>query len=77
MDEIEEPTSPSTPQAVPTPVPVSEAPIRDRVLDLVALLALVTLAAIVFMVAGAAAFTAVTGVGLGLFATWRGRPPHS
>ncbi|MFF7635537.1 hypothetical protein ACFZB9_20625 [Kitasatospora sp. NPDC008050] len=55
---------------------MSEAPIRDRVLDLVALLLLITLAAAVFLIAGSAAFTAVTSVGLGLFATWRGRPPR-
>ncbi|GAA2996622.1 hypothetical protein GCM10010519_31980 [Streptomyces lactacystinicus] len=55
---------------------MSEAPIRDRVLDLVALLLLITLAAAVFLIAGSEAFTAVTSVGLGLFATWRGRPPR-
>ncbi|GED85798.1 hypothetical protein ACIQMV_17090 [Streptomyces sp. NPDC091412] len=48
----------------------------ERVLDLIALLALTTLAALVFMVAGPAAFTAVTSVGVGLFATWRTRPPR-
>ncbi|MFJ2721727.1 hypothetical protein [Streptomyces sp. NPDC087437] len=42
----------------------------------IALLALTTLAALVFMVAGPAAFTAVTSVGVGLFATWRTRPPR-
>ncbi|MFE9173566.1 hypothetical protein ACFYNZ_29585 [Streptomyces kebangsaanensis] len=52
------------------------APIRERVLDLVALLILISLAAAVFMLAGPEAFTAVTSVGLGLFAAWRGRPPR-
>lgn len=77
MDEIEEPSSPATSPAVPTPGPVPEAPTRDRVLDLVALLILITLATAVFMLAGPEAFTAVTSVGLGLFAAWRGRPPRS
>ncbi|MEU9962773.1 hypothetical protein [Streptomyces malaysiensis] len=76
MDEIEEPTSPAVPQAVPTSEPVPEAPTRDRVLDLVALLILITLVTGVFMLAGPEAFTAVTSVGLGLFAAWRGRPPR-
>ncbi|KMS74371.1 hypothetical protein ACM01_13800 [Streptomyces viridochromogenes] len=76
MDEIEEPNSPATPPAVHTPGPVPEAPTRDRVLDLAALLILITLATGVFMLAGPEAFTAVTSVGLGLFAAWRGRPPR-
>lgn len=76
MDEIEGPTSPSAPLAVPPAGPVPEASIRERVLDLVALLVLITLAAFVFALAGPTAFTAVTGAGMGLFATWRGRPPR-
>ncbi|MHA7961895.1 hypothetical protein ACX9I7_29555 [Streptomyces sp. L500] len=47
-------------------------------LDLVALVVLIALAAVVFTVAGPTMFTAVTSVGLGLFATWRSthfRPP--
>ncbi|MEQ4610268.1 hypothetical protein ACWFQ7_11515 [Streptomyces bacillaris] len=76
MDENEEITQPSAPQTVPTAGTVREAPTRDRVLDLLALLILITLAAGVFMVAGSEAFTAVTSVGLGLFAAWRGRPPR-
>ncbi|MFJ3636218.1 MULTISPECIES: hypothetical protein [Streptomyces] len=77
MDEIEETTVPSVPQTVPTAVPAREVPIHERVLDLTALLILITLAAGVFMLAGSEAFTAVTSVGLGLFAAWRGRPPRS
>ncbi|WP_143203519.1 hypothetical protein [Streptomyces sp. CB01580] len=50
--------------------------LRERVLDLIALLILIALAALVFVVAGPAAFTAVTSVGVGLFATWRTRPPR-
>ncbi|SCE42702.1 MULTISPECIES: hypothetical protein [unclassified Streptomyces] len=76
MDEIEEPASHAVPQAAPTSGPVPEAPTRDRVLDLVALLILITLVTGVFMLAGPEAFTAVTSVGLGLFAAWRGRPPR-
>ncbi|MFJ9693148.1 hypothetical protein ACWGKU_21915 [Kitasatospora sp. NPDC054768] len=76
MDEIEEPTSPSSPRVDSRSRPVSVEPIRDRVLDLVALLLLTTLAAAVFLIAGSEAFTAVTSVGLGLFASWRGRPPR-
>ena len=57
----------------PTPV----IPTGERVLDLVALLVLIALAALVFALAGPGAFTAVTSVGMGLFATWRShRPPH-
>lgn len=54
------------------------SPSSGHVLDLVALVVLIALAAIVFTVAGPAAFTAVTSVGMGLFATWRSthqRPP--
>ncbi len=76
MDEIEEPTSPAAPQPVPTPGSVPEAPTLDRVLDLIALLTLITLATGVFMLAGPEAFTAVTSVGLGLFAAWRSRSPR-
>ncbi|WP_280911605.1 hypothetical protein [Streptomyces sp. SAI-208] len=43
---------------------------------MVALLILITLVTGVFMLAGPEAFTAVTSVGLGLFAAWRGRPPR-
>ncbi|WP_111501252.1 hypothetical protein [Streptacidiphilus pinicola] len=57
--------------------PVPPAPTHERVLDLVALLVLIALAAAVFTLAGPGAFTAVTSVGMGLFATWRShRPPR-
>lgn len=59
----------------PAPLAVT-ASTRERVLDLVALLALITLSAVVFSVAGPAAFTAVTSVGMGLFATWRSNHPR-
>lgn len=60
-------------------VPASRAPTGERVLDLVALLVLIALSAVVFALAGPGAFTAVTSVGMGLYATWRSghpRPPH-
>ncbi len=76
MDEIEKPTPPPAAQPAPTQGTVREASPRDRVLDLVALMILITLATGVFMLAGPEAFTAVTSVGLGLFAAWRGRPPR-
>jgi hypothetical protein len=47
------------------------SPSTGRVLDLIALVILITLSTLVFTVAGPAAFTAVTSVGIGLFATWR------
>ncbi|MEU6175075.1 hypothetical protein ABZ832_24610 [Streptantibioticus parmotrematis] len=46
-------------------------PPNGRVLDLVALVVLIALAAFVSAVAGPTMFTAVTSVGVGLFATWR------
>lgn len=60
--------------------PERGGPSNGRVLDLVALVVLIALAAVVFTVAGPppTMFTAVTSVGLGLFATWRSthfRPP--
>ena len=62
------------------PAPQSPTlPIGERVLDLIARLLLIALSTVVFTVAGPAAFTAVTSVGLGLFATWRSnhsRPPR-
>ncbi|MFJ5924368.1 hypothetical protein ACIQF6_17395 [Kitasatospora sp. NPDC092948] len=53
--------------------PTSHAPIGERVLDLTALLLLIALAAAVFVLAGPAAFTAVTSAGVGLFVAWRSR----
>jgi hypothetical protein len=61
------------------PAPAYRAPTSERVLDPVALLVLIALSAAVFTLAGPGAFTAVTSVGMGLFATWRSshpRPPH-
>lgn len=49
------------------------ATLRERVVDLLALLALLTGACAVFAVAGAEAFAVVTSVGMGLFSTWRAR----
>ncbi|MBT2367115.1 hypothetical protein J7E88_17825 [Streptomyces sp. ISL-10] len=46
----------------------------NSVLELIALLCLITLATVVYAAAGPEAFAAVTGVGGGLFTTWRGRP---
>ncbi|RKE02965.1 hypothetical protein [Streptomyces sp. TLI_171] len=42
----------------------------ERILELVALLLLIAIAAAAFALAGPAAFTAVTSAGMGLFATW-------
>lgn len=57
----------------PETKPPTSPPLCERVLDLVALLVLIGLAAVVFTIAGSTAFTAVTSVGVGLFATWRTR----
>ncbi|GAA2635221.1 hypothetical protein GCM10010425_40940 [Streptomyces spororaveus] len=76
MDENEETTAPPAPRTPATSEPAPEAPIHERMLDLAALLILITMATGVFMLAGPEAFTAVTSVGLGLFAAWRGRPPR-
>ncbi len=59
--------------------PPSPAAPGQQVLDLVALLVLIAMSAAVFALAGPGALTAVTSVGLGLFATWRSshpRPPR-
>jgi hypothetical protein len=71
MSELHDPALPA-PASPPEPVPS----LRERSLDLVALLVLLVLAAIVFTLAGPSAFTAVNSVGVGLFATWRTRPPR-
>jgi hypothetical protein len=80
------PATPAGQPAIPYPdhgtdlrAPAYRAPTSERVLDLVALLVLIALSAAVFTLAGPGAFTAVTSVGMGLFATWRSshpRPPH-
>ena len=59
--------------------PATRTPTGERGLDLVALLVLIALSAVVFTLAGPGAFTAVTSVGMGLYATWRSNhpcPPH-
>ncbi|WP_441249253.1 hypothetical protein [Kitasatospora sp. McL0602] len=66
MDDYE--TTAYTPCPPPEPV---RPPGHDRWLDLVGLVALIILATVVFTVAGPTGLTSVTGVGAGLFATWR------
>ncbi|MET7711479.1 hypothetical protein [Streptomyces sp. NPDC005407] len=46
---------------------------NNSTLDLIALLCLLVLATVVYVVTGPEAFAAVTGVGVGLFTSWRGR----
>ncbi|MFJ8437248.1 hypothetical protein ACIQ9P_38750 [Kitasatospora sp. NPDC094019] len=48
-------------------------PTRDRILDLIALVLRLAAATTVFVLVGTGAFTAVTSVGMGLYATWRTR----
>ncbi|MGC9541744.1 hypothetical protein [Streptomyces sp. UG1] len=69
-------TKPTSTSAGRRPEEPAHGPLSERVLDLIALLLLMALAALVFILAGPAAFTAVTSVGVGLFATWRTRPPR-
>jgi hypothetical protein len=59
----ENPDAPDNPPAAPA----------RRILDLVALLAVLSAATVIFVVAGPEAFAAVTTGGVGLFTTWRGR----
>ena len=47
---------------------------ETRIVELAALLVLLGLSAAVYVWAGPAALTAVSGVGAGLFATWRSQP---
>jgi hypothetical protein len=47
---------------------------KARILELAALVVLLGLSTAVYAWAGPAALTAVSGVGTGLFATWRSRP---
>ncbi|WP_329546222.1 MULTISPECIES: hypothetical protein [unclassified Streptomyces] len=64
----ENPTpGPAAPASSPPPV------LRERVLDLVALLALLAVDGVLFVLAGPEAFAAVTTSGVALFATWRAR----
>ncbi|QWA25780.1 hypothetical protein [Streptomyces osmaniensis] len=53
---------------------ISECHSDGPPLELAALLVLLGLSAAVYVWAGPAAVTAVSGVGAGLFATWRSRP---
>jgi hypothetical protein len=57
-------------EQAPAPPPT---PLRSQALSLCALLAFVALAAGVYVLAGAAALSAVTTAGGGLFLTWRAR----
>ncbi|MFJ8430493.1 hypothetical protein ACIQ9P_04215 [Kitasatospora sp. NPDC094019] len=45
----------------------------DRVVDLVAMLALLVVAAVIYIVAGPAGFSAVASAGGGFFVAWQGR----
>jgi len=63
--------APERPASTPTSM-------RGRVLDLIAFVVLLTVAAGLFTIAGPAAFTTVTSVGMVLYSTWRSthhRPP--
>ncbi|MFF0060911.1 hypothetical protein ACFYRC_05050 [Streptomyces sp. NPDC005279] len=46
---------------------------NNSTLDLIALLCLIALATVVYIATGPEAFAAVTGAGVGLFTSWRGR----
>ncbi|MFF5359303.1 hypothetical protein ACFY4I_07835 [Streptomyces scabiei] len=50
----------------------AHAALAERTLDFVALVGLLTAVTAVFLLAGPDAFAAVTSVGTGLFAAWRG-----
>lgn len=65
--------SPISPTTGPSPEPnsVPSPPLRGELLDLIALLVLITVATSVFAIAGPAALTSITGVGVGLFTLWR------
>jgi hypothetical protein len=70
-NEPNEPNEKSNPGPPVRRTEPSPETLRARVLDLVALLSLLTLATTVFLAAGAVAFTVVTSVGVGLFSAWR------
>lgn len=53
------------------PGSVPPRPVHRELLDLAALLVLITLATLVFAIAGPTALTTITGVGVGLFTMWR------
>lgn len=73
MTDIERTPKYHSEPARPGPLPSTEAPLRDRVFELVALVSLLGIASAVYVVAGPAAFSAVVSAGVGLFATWRAR----
>ncbi|WP_200306113.1 hypothetical protein [Streptomyces adelaidensis] len=50
----------------------ARAALAERTLDFVALVTLLGVVTAVFLLAGPQAFAAVTSVGTGLFAAWRG-----
>lgn len=50
----------------------ARAALAERALDFIALVGLLTVVTAVFLLAGPEAFAAVTSVGTGLFAAWRG-----
>ncbi|MFD9400320.1 hypothetical protein ACFWA4_16110 [Streptomyces sp. NPDC060011] len=78
MDDIEELASmPSDGQPASEPEPVLGAPMRVRVLELIALVVSITLAAAALKVAGTTVAVAVViGGGERLFRAWRSKPPH-
>ncbi|MFI9311092.1 hypothetical protein [Streptomyces triculaminicus] len=55
----------------------ARAALAERTLDFVALVILLAAATMVFLLAGPQAFAAVTSVGTGLFAAWRGHRRQS
>ncbi len=57
----------------PTSPPAEEAPQQHRIVDLAALLALLGLAAAVYLAVGDAGFSVITSAVVGLFGTWRAR----
>ncbi|MEU1674590.1 hypothetical protein ABZ752_21560 [Streptomyces roseifaciens] len=62
----------------PTPTPgrgaraTARTALAERTLDFIALVTLLAAVTAVFLLAGPQAFAAVTSVGTGLFAAWRG-----
>ncbi|MFF4756911.1 hypothetical protein ACWD5R_44800 [Streptomyces sp. NPDC002514] len=73
MTDIERTPKHHSDSARPGPLHSTEAPLHDRVFELLALVSLLGIASLVYVVAGPAAFSAVVSAGVGLFATWRAR----
>ena len=67
-DPVPSPVSPGDSNETPQP---NAVPLRDRILDLIALIALLGLAAIVYACAGATALSVVMTAGIGVFSAWR------